>query len=70
MFNSIVVALDLGSNVHRALPVARALAELGNLPVQVQTVSPWMSEGMDTDELERLANTHGLSPQSMRGRPR
>ena len=65
MFNSIVVALDLVSNVHRALPVARSLAELGNLPIQLLTVSaPWMAEEIDTYELERLAEHHGFSPQS------
>jgi nucleotide-binding universal stress UspA family protein len=65
VFNSIVVAVDLVSNVHRALPVARSLAELGNLPIQLLTVSaPWMAEEIDTYELERLAEHHGFSPQS------
>jgi nucleotide-binding universal stress UspA family protein len=65
VFNSIVVALDLASNVHRALPVARSLAELGGLPIQLLTVSPaWMSEQIDTYELERIAESHGLTPNS------
>jgi nucleotide-binding universal stress UspA family protein len=64
VFNSIVVAIDLVSNVHRALPLARSLAALGNLPVQLLSVSPWMSDGIDTYELERLADDHGISPQS------
>ncbi len=65
MFNSIVVAVDLASNVHRALPVARSLAELGNLPIQLLTVSaPWTADEIDTYELERLAEHHGFSPKS------
>ena len=58
MFNSIVVALDLASNVHRALPVARSLAELGGLLIQLLTVSPaagWLGdvEGALTDPNRR-----------------
>ena len=65
MFNSIVVAVDLVSNVHRALPVARSLAELGNLPIQLLTVStPSMAEEVDIYALERLAEHHGISPLS------
>jgi nucleotide-binding universal stress UspA family protein len=65
VFNSIVVAVDLVSNVHRALPVARSLADLGNLPIQLLTVStPWMAEEIDTYALERLAEHHGISPLS------
>jgi len=65
VFNSIVVALDLVSNVHRALPVARSLAERGNLPIQLLTVSALgMSEEIDTRKLERLAEHHGFSPLS------
>ena len=53
MFNSIVVALDLASNDHRALPVARSLTELGGLPIQLLAASPpWLSERIDTCELE------------------
>jgi nucleotide-binding universal stress UspA family protein len=65
VFNSIVVALDLESNVHRALPVARSLAELGGLPIQLLTVSAaWMSEEIDTYELEHIATGHGVTPHS------
>jgi nucleotide-binding universal stress UspA family protein len=65
VFNSIVVALDLVSNVHRALPVARSLAEFGNLPIQLMSVSaPWMSEEIDAYKLERLVEDHGFSPHS------
>ena len=64
MFNTIVVALDLASNVHRALPVARELAARGNLPVQLLTISPWVSVASGTSQLERLAADHGISPQS------
>jgi nucleotide-binding universal stress UspA family protein len=65
VFNSIIVAVELRSNAHRALPVARSLAEVGNLPIQALTVSaPWMSKEIDTHELERLADEHALSPRS------
>jgi hypothetical protein len=64
VFNSIV-ALDLASNVRRALPVARSLAELGDLPMQLLTVSPpWVSEQIDTCELERIADGHDFTPHS------
>ncbi len=52
MFNSIV-ALDLASNDHRALPVARSLTELGGVPIELLAASPpWLSEQIDTCELE------------------
>ena len=61
MFTSIVVALDLEATGDRALPIAAWLATLGDLPVDLITVS---SQGMptaaDVFELERRAAAHGL----------
>jgi nucleotide-binding universal stress UspA family protein len=62
VLNGIIVAVDLASNVDRALPVARALGRLGNLPIQLLTVSDWMSDGTQAGEMERLARDHGISP--------
>jgi nucleotide-binding universal stress UspA family protein len=66
VFNSIIVAFDLASNAHRALPVARSLAELGHLPIQLITVPapPWILEEMETHELESLAHERDKSSQS------
>jgi nucleotide-binding universal stress UspA family protein len=65
VFNSIIVAVDLRSNAHRGLPVGRSLAALGNLPIQLLTVSaPWMSNEIDAAELARLVHDHGVSAQS------
>jgi nucleotide-binding universal stress UspA family protein len=53
-FRSIVVALDLEANGDRALPVARALAERGHIPVELLTVSsPGVDEDVDAYELRR-----------------
>jgi nucleotide-binding universal stress UspA family protein len=59
-FTSIVVALDLEANGDRALPVARGLAELGEIPVELLTVSsPHVAEGVDVFELRRRAADNG-----------
>jgi nucleotide-binding universal stress UspA family protein len=59
-FTSIVVALDLEANGDRALPVARGLAELGGIPVELLTVSsPHVAEDVDVFELERRAADNG-----------
>jgi nucleotide-binding universal stress UspA family protein len=59
-FTSIVVALDLEANGDRALPVARGLAELGGIPVELLTVSsPRVSEDADVFELRRRAADNG-----------
>ena len=56
MFSSIVAAVDLGPDGDRALPVTRALAAAGDLPVELLTVSsPHMDEATDTFELSRRA---------------
>jgi nucleotide-binding universal stress UspA family protein len=53
-FTSIVVALDLQPNGDRALPVARAMAERGHIPVELLTVSsPGVDEDVDAYELHR-----------------
>jgi nucleotide-binding universal stress UspA family protein len=53
-FTSIIVALDLEANGDRALPVARALAERGHIPVELLTVSsPGVDEDVDAYELRR-----------------
>ena len=59
-FTSIVVALDLEANGDRALPVARGLAELGGIPVELLTVSsPHIAEDVDVFELRRRAAENG-----------
>jgi nucleotide-binding universal stress UspA family protein len=65
VFNSIIVAFDLVSDAHRALTVARTLAELGHLPVQLITVPapPWILEEIDTSELVRFADESDESLQ-------
>ena len=81
MFNSIVVALDLASNDHRALPVARSLTELGGLPIQLLTVSPpWhvrvrstpasSSRGRSNDPARRRPMTRlSVTPSTLEGSP-
>ena len=59
-FTSIIVALDLEANGDRALPVARRLAELGRIPVELLTVSsPHVAEDLDVFELRRRAAENG-----------
>jgi nucleotide-binding universal stress UspA family protein len=59
-FTSIVVALDLEENGDRALPVARGLAELGEIPVELLTVSsPQLAEEADAFDLRRRAADNG-----------
>ena len=62
MFRSIVVALDLEQHGDRALRVARSLAALGQLPVELLTVSPpSRPEAIEAAELERRASQFGLA---------
>jgi nucleotide-binding universal stress UspA family protein len=59
-FTSMVVALDLEANGDRALPVARELAELGDIPVELLTVSsPHVTEDVDGYELSRRVTENG-----------
>ena len=57
MFRSIVVALDLGPDGDRALPIVRGLVAASDLPVELITVSsPHVDEAVDAHELSvRLA---------------
>jgi nucleotide-binding universal stress UspA family protein len=65
MFTTIVVALDLTAAGDRALPVARALGDLGDLPVELVTVSSVnVSEEVDAFELSRRATANGWPAQS------
>jgi nucleotide-binding universal stress UspA family protein len=64
-FASIVVALDLEPVGDRALPVARSLAGIGTLPVELLTVSsPHMDQCADADELRRRALASGFGPDN------
>jgi nucleotide-binding universal stress UspA family protein len=65
LLRSIVVALDLTPDGDRALPIAQALAETSDLPVELLTVSsPRMSEAEDVHELRRRLTAHGWPPDS------
>ena len=56
MFRTFVVALDLGDDGDRALPVVEALASRGPMAVELVTVSsPGMPAEADSWELERRA---------------
>jgi nucleotide-binding universal stress UspA family protein len=59
-FASIVVALDLGADADRAVLVARRLAELSQIPVELLTVSPpGADDAIDTLELRRRTAANG-----------
>ena len=59
-FTSLVVALDFEANGDRALPIARGLAELGGIPVELLTVSsPHLAADLDVFELQRRAADNG-----------
>lgn len=65
MFTSIVVALDLEGEGDRALPIARDLSRLGDIPVELLTVaSPLLPEEFDVYELRRRANANGWAADS------
>ena len=65
MFTSIVVALDLEWQGDRALPIAQALSELGDVSVELLTVSsPSMSEEVDAFALRQRATANGWSADS------
>ena len=64
-FTSIVVALDLESGGDHALPVARALAEQGGVPVELLTVSsPNIDEDIDVFELTQRLRANGWRDDS------
>ena len=65
MFTSIVVALDLEREGDRALPIAYALSELGDVSVELLTVqSPFVSEEIDAFELSQRATANGWPADS------
>jgi uncharacterized protein len=65
MFRSIVVALDLGPDGDRALPIVRGLAAASDLPVELITVSsPHVDETVDAHELSRRAIANGWPPDA------
>jgi nucleotide-binding universal stress UspA family protein len=60
MFTTLVVPLDLTSDGDRALPVARALADLGDVDVELVTVAPSAFLGeAETFEMSRRATENG-----------
>jgi nucleotide-binding universal stress UspA family protein len=62
VFNSIVVALDLGTAADRAAPVAGALARRGGLPIELLTVvPPTESAGLRSADLDERARALGLA---------
>ena len=70
-FRSIVVALDLEAGGDRALAVVRSLAELGEVPVELLTVSsPNLAEDIDAYELSRRAEANGWAERGLHDRPR
>jgi nucleotide-binding universal stress UspA family protein len=65
MITTLVVALDLASDGDRALPVVRALAELGVVDVELLTVStPNLADDVDRVELSRRATANGWPAHS------
>jgi nucleotide-binding universal stress UspA family protein len=65
MFHTIVVAVDLEPDGDRALPVARSLGELGEVPIELLTVSsPNEPEHVDSFELGRRAIANGWPANS------
>ena len=65
MFTTIAVALDLGADGDRALPVVRTLSELGDVEVELLTVdSPNVPLAVDDFELSRRATANGWPAHS------
>jgi nucleotide-binding universal stress UspA family protein len=65
VFSSIVVALDLTATGDRAVPVARWLAQLGGLPIELLTVVPGrVGNGRDRWELEERVRSFALGPHT------
>jgi hypothetical protein len=64
VFSSIVVPLDLERLGDRALPVARSLAALGGLPIELLTITSPRMEGLrDAWLLERRVKAYGIGSQ-------
>jgi len=65
MITTLVVALDLEPDGDRALPVVHALAELGDVDVELLTVSsPNLPDDVDGFELSRRATANGWPAHS------
>ena len=65
MFTSIVIALDLEQDGDRALPIARSLSSVTDVPVELLTVqSPGLPMGPDSLELSDRASANGWPADS------
>jgi nucleotide-binding universal stress UspA family protein len=65
VFSTVVVPLDLSPTGDRALPVARSLAQLGGLPMELLTVvSRGAANGFDRWELEERVRSFALGPHT------
>jgi nucleotide-binding universal stress UspA family protein len=65
VFSSIVVPLDLTTAGDRALPVARSLAQLGGLPIELLTVAPGrVGNVRDRWDLEERVRSFALGPHT------
>jgi nucleotide-binding universal stress UspA family protein len=65
VFTSMVIALDLEREGDRALPIARSLSALTDVPVELLTVqSPGLPEEADAYELRRRADANGWTDAS------
>jgi nucleotide-binding universal stress UspA family protein len=60
VFNSIVVPLDLSTAGDRALPIARSLARLGGVPIELVAVVPPGVAGLDRRGFEEHVRQHAL----------
>jgi nucleotide-binding universal stress UspA family protein len=66
LFSSIVVPLDMGALGDRALPFAHSLAQLGQLPIELLTVtSPRMVGPHEVSEIDRRVKEYGIGPHSV-----
>ena len=67
MITTLVVALDLASDGHRALPVVRALAELGVVDVELLTVStPNLADDVDRVRAQPASHRQRLASPFLR----
>jgi nucleotide-binding universal stress UspA family protein len=63
VFSSVVVPLDLSTAADRALPVARSLAQLGGLPIELVTVRPTEMGGrFERWDLDERVRSMALGP--------
>ena len=64
LFNSLVVPLDLGTAAARALPIARSLADLGGVPIELVAVVPPGVAWLDRTRFEEHVRQHALGPHT------